>query len=575
VTTGVTALPGLKPEDTDPRSPKGGRGFRVFAWRLPDRWFVIAALVALVTAIPVITVLLMALTPTADIWAHLSSTVLPTYVANTLILFAGVGTGTILIGVSTAWLVTMCRFPGDRIFDWALLLPLAVPSYILAFVATDMLEFSGPVQGALREIFGWKTVRDYWFPDIRTIGGAITMFSLTLYPYVYLLARSAFLQQSVCVLEVSRTLGRSSTQSFFQVALPLARPAIVAGVALALMETLNDYGTVHYFAVNTFATGIYDVWMSYNNSGGAAQLASVLLGFVILLIALENLSRRQQRFHQTTGKVRDLPGYRLTGWKRTAAIVICFLPVGLGFILPAAVLALYAFESYAETFSARFLTDMQNSFVMAAIAAVIAVGIGILLSYANRLRGGKTLTILTRLAVVGYAVPGSVLALGIIIPFGWLDNRVDAFMREHFDMSTGLLLSGTMTALIFAYVVRFLAVSFGAATSGLAKVTRNMDNAARMLGRNPAGTLVDVHVPLIRASLVTAGLLVFVDVMKELSMTLILRPFNFNTLATRAYDYASDERLWEASLPALSIVIVGIVPVILMSRILRQSRPGR
>jgi iron(III) transport system permease protein len=535
----------------------------------------VSAAVAMLVSIPVLTVLGMSLTPTLDIWQHLASTVLPKYILNTLTLFIGVGIGTTLIGVATAWLVTMCRFPGRAQFEWALLLPLAVPSYILAFVVTDMLEFSGPVQGALRDLFGWKTVRDYWFPDIRTIGGAITMFSLTLYPYVYLLARSAFLQQSVCVLEVSRTLGRTSLSSFFRVALPLARPAIVAGVALALMETLNDFGTVSYFAVNTFTTGIFDVWFSYNNAGGAAQIASVLLGFVVILIALENISRRQQRFHHTSSKLRDLPGYSLTGWRRIVAVIACALPVLLGFLLPASVLTVYAVESFHETFGDRFLLDATRSLLLATVSAIIAIGVGLLLAYANRIRGGRMLAVLTRLSVVGYAMPGAVLALGIIIPFGWLDNRVDAVMRDMFGISTGLLLSGTATALVFAYVVRFLAVSFGAASSGLAKVTGNMDHAARMLGRSAFGTLREVHLPLIRASVITAGLLVFVDVMKELSMTLILRPFNFNTLATRTYDYASDERLWEASLPALSIVVVGVLPVILMSRILRESRPGR
>lgn len=566
---GVIPLPG-----GSPRVPDGARGFGLSVIRRPDVWLILSAVIALLVSIPVITVLVMSTVSTGDIWAHLASTVLTVYVANTLILFVGVGVGTILIGVTTGWLVTMCQFPGRRIFEWALLLPLAVPSYILAFVATDMLEFSGPLQGALRDMFGWRTMQDYWFPDIRTIGGAILMFSLTLYPYVYLLARSAFLQQSVCVLEVSRTLGRSGLSSFFQVALPLARPAIVAGVALALMETLNDYGTVKYFAVNTFTTGIFDVWLSYNNAGGAAQLASALLGFVILLIALEQISRRQQRYHQTTSKLKDLPGYPLSRWRATAAISACLLPVLLGFLLPASVLAHYAFESFSDTFGPAFLSDARNSLLLASVSAVIAVFLGVFLSYANRLRPGKALTALTRFSVVGYAVPGAVLALGVIIPFGWLDNYIDGLMRSAFDHSTGLIFSGTVFALIFAYVVRFLAVSFGAATSGLSKVTRNMDNAARMLGRSPLGTLGAVHLPLIRASVITAGLLVFVDVMKELPMTLILRPFNFNTLATRTYDYASDERLWEASLPALSVVIVGILPVILMSRALRNSRPG-
>ncbi|MBI4182838.1 MAG: iron ABC transporter permease [Proteobacteria bacterium] len=540
-----------------------------------DRWSAGTLALALLVAIPVVSVIGLALSPTDDIWAHLSATVLPGYVANTLGLALGVAAGTLAIGVGTAWLVTMTRFPGRRVFEWALLLPLAMPAYIVAYVYTGLLEYAGPVQGALRALFGWQGARDYWFPEIRSLGGAIAVMTLVLYPYVYLLARAAFLEQCLCLLEVSRTLGRGPWRSFFAVALPLARPGIAVGLMLVLMETLNDFGTVDYFAVPTFTAGIFRVWLGMNSAAGAAQLALVLLGFVLVVIGLERVARMGQRYHHTTGKYRPLPGTVLAGPRGWLAFFACLAPILLGFAVPAATLARLATLAAVGPFAGRFLETAANSLALSIAAAALTVGVGVFLAYGLRMNRSPLLKALARFAGSGYALPGAVLALGVMIPFARFDNALDAFMRETFGVSTGLLLSGTVVALVFAYVARFLALSFATVEASLGKVTMNMDSAARILGHGPASTLRRVHVPLLKGSLLTAGVLVFVDAMKELPMTLILRPFNFETMATYVYQYAGDERLEACALAALAIVATGILPVILMSRTIGHSRPGQ
>ncbi len=539
-----------------------------------NRWTVGTLLVAALIATPLVAVVALALTPSDDVWQHLVETVLGKYVLTTLHLVLGVGLGTMVIGTGTAWLVTICRFPGRAVFNWALLLPLAVPAYLLAFVITDQLEYAGTVQSLLRATFGWKNRQDYWFPEIRSLGGAILVMTLVLYPYVYLLARAAFLEQSVCVLEVSRTLGHGPWRSFFSVALPLARPAIVIGVTLAAMEALNDLGTVEFFAVNTFTAGIYDVWLNMNSRSGAAQLASVMMVFVIALIAAERLARRGQRYYHTSTKYQALPSYRLHGIKGACAFVICLALVALGFLLPASVLATYAAEFYSDTLSTNYVRYVWNSLSLSALAAFAAVSLGLFMAYGVRLNGGFVVRAATHFASIGYAVPGAILAIGVIFPLGALDQLIDAISRTTFSTPTGLLFSGTIVAIVYGYTVRFLALSYGTLEASLSKVTPNMDGAARTLGYGPAATLRRVHFPLVRGSLLTAGLLVFVDCMKELPLTLILRPFNYDTLATFVFQYASDELLEESALAALTIVAAGIVPVILLSLNIVRSRPG-
>lgn len=550
-------------------------GARKTLWAWVNVWTIGTVLIAAALAVPVLTVLYIGLTPGDEIWSHLVDTVLPGYISTTLLLMIGVGTGTLVIGVGTAWLVSTCRFPGRRVFEWALLLPMAMPAYVIAYVYTDILEYAGPVQGLLRDMFGWTLKRDYWFPEIRSLGGAVSMMTLVLYPYVYLLSRAAFMEQSVCVLEASRVLGRGPWRSFFTVALPLARPAIVIGVSLALMETLNDFGTVDFFAVGTFTLGIYDVWLNMNNVAGAAQLAGLLLFFVVFLVMAERFGRRKQRFHHTTSKYKALPGYELRGWTRTGAVIGCTLPVVLGFLIPAMVLGGMAVIHFEDAANSDVLRFAGNSVLLSALAAVLALTFGVFMAYGARLRREKIVTVMVRFASFGYAVPGSVLAVGVLVSLGALDNGIDGFMRSQFNLSTGLLFSGTIAAVTFGYLVRFMALSFGSVEASLGKITPSMDGAAASLGHGPFSTLKRVHVPLIRGSMMTAAIMVFVECMKELPMTVILRPFNFHTLATYVHQFASDEQLGEASLAALAIVGFGILPVIVLSFAITRSRPGQ
>lgn len=536
-------------------------------------WSAGALIIALAVAAPIFTVLGLAITDTSDIWTHLYNTVLGLYLERTITLMFGVGIGTLVIGTGTAWLVTMCRFPGSRIFEWALLLPLAVPAYVLAFVVTDQLEYAGTVQSALRDMFGWTKPQDYWFPEIRSMGGAIIVMTLVLYPYVYLLARSAFLEQSVCVLEVSRTLGKTAWGSFTRVAIPLARPSIVVGVTLVLMEVINDFGTVDYFAVQTFTAGIFDVWLNMNSVGGAAQLSSVLLLVVLVLIVTERMARRGRKFHHTSNKYSELPSYRLHGYKAALSFIACVLPVLLGFILPASVLSHYALSFYEETLSADYFSYVANSLTLSASAAFLAVVIGLFLAYAVRLSQGQWIKIAARTASIGYAVPGAILAVGVLWPIGALDQSL-GWIGNNFGVAIGGVLIGTIVPVVYGYLVRFLALAYGTSEASLDKITPNMDGAARTLGSNPSQALKRVHFPLMRGSLMTAAILVFVDCMKELPLTIILRPFNFDTLATFVYQYASDELLEESALGALTIVGAGIIPVILLSVTIAKSRPG-
>lgn len=536
-------------------------------------WNALTIGIALIVALPVIVVLAHLFMPTEGIWQHLGSTVLPRYLVNTLFLVVTVGLGTFVIGTGTAWLVVMCRFPGRRLFEWGLLLPLAVPTYVIAYAYTDFLQFAGPVQTWLRETFGWSA-GDYLFPDIRSLWGAATLITLVLYPYVYMLARAAFLEQSVCVLDVGRTLGRGPWRLFSSVALPLARPAIVGGVSLALMETLNEFGAVQYFGVDTFTTGIYRTWFGMGEQVAAAQLAACLLAFVIALVLLERWSRGKRRYFHTTGRYQHLPEFVLHGWRAWAATLACLAPVLLGFLIPSGLLGYLSVQGGDSLFGSAFLGFAGNSLLLASLAAVVAVSLALLLSYGARLHPGKVTRVATRVAAMGYAVPGSVVAVGILIPFVWMDHQINDFMKGQFGVVVGLLLSGSAFILVYAYLVRFLAVSFNAIEASLGKVTPSMDAASRTLGQTAGGTLRKVHTPIMRGSLIAAGILVFVDVMKELPATVILRPFNFDTLAIRAHSLAADERLAEASTSSLAIVAVGILPVILLSIAMRRSRPG-
>jgi iron(III) transport system permease protein len=540
-------------------------------WR--QNWNVIAtvaAAAACVLAVPVIVVLGSVFTPSWDTWAHLSATVLPEYISNTLWLLLWVGIGVTVIGVATAWITTLCRFPGRGFFEWALILPLAVPAYVMAYAYTDFLQFTGPVQTGLRSYFGWGP-RDYGFPDIRSVGGAAVIFSFVFYPYVYLLARAAFLEQAAGMIEAGRSLGYGPWRSFFRLALPLARPGVAAGVALALMETLADFGTVTYFALPTFTTGIYRAWLSLGDRVAAAQLAAALLGFVALVLIAERLSRGRARFDDRSSR-RPLVTQRLEGTRAWGAVLACTIPLVIGFLLPAAILLELSLAGSDLQFSARYFRLVFNSVSVAAVTATCAVALALLMAYAMRAGGGVFALAAHRLAALGYAVPGAVIAVGILIPVTRLDHALSGLLQSLVGISTGLILTGGIAALVYAYLVRFLAVALQSVEAGLTKVTPSMDDAARSLGASPSHILMRVHVPLLAPSVLTAALMVFVDVMKELPATFMMRPFNFDTLAVHAYNLASDERLSELAAPALTIVAVGVVPLALLSRSLIRAR---
>ncbi len=554
-----------------PRARAAAPGPRARRLR-PGALTVAAAAIGAAIAAPILGVLASLSSPGSGVWTHMAATVLPVYVANTLTLGVLVALGAGGVGVGTAWLVTMCRFPGRALFDWALALPLAFPAYVLAYAYTVMLDHPGPVQTGLRALFGWGP-RDYWFPNVRSVEGAALMFVLVLYPYVYLLARSAFLHQSARAFDVARTLGLGPWGAFLRVAAPMARPAIVTGVALALMETLADFGTVSHFGVQTFATGIYRAWFAMGDRIAAAQLSACLLIFVLGLVWIERAQRREARFHP--GGFHDLQCFRLAGWRAWAAFGFCALPVTLGFLAPLAMLLWMSLHNGHDLFGPAYLRFATNSLLLAGAGAGLTVAVALLLGYAERLSPGPATRLANRIAGLGYAVPGGVIAVGLLIPLAAVDNAVDGWMRASFGVSTGLLLTGSIAALVFAYMVRFMAIALQTVEAGFAKITPSMDHAARALGEGPGGALRRVHAPLLRGPLFTAALIVFVDVMKELPATLIMRPFNFDTLAVQAYRLASDERLAEASTPALAIVAAGLLPVLLLSAQIRRSRPGR
>lgn len=533
---------------------------------------VLAGIVAGLVALPMAGVVVAALTPTDDLWAHLLHNVLADYALNSAILALGVALLTGIAGTATGWLIAMYSFPGSRFFAWALLLPLAMPAYILAFAYSDYSQYAGPVQTWLRTTFGWHR-GDYWFPEIAGLGGAIFVLSAALYPYVYLLARAAFTGQSAAAIEASRTLGRGPWATFGRVALPMARPSLVAGMALCAMESLADFGAVSFLGASTFTTGIYRTWFALASPAGAAQLAMALLGTV----ALAMLAARVWGGEDTAGSRvrRPLAQRPLRGWSALAATGACLLPLSAGFIVPALMLGRLVRAS--ELPASRLVTLAGNATMLAALAAAIIVGVAVVLAYQTRLSGRPGVALGARLATLGYATPGAVIAVGMLILLGLVDRTIDGMAKQLFGIGTGLVVSGTLAALLYGLVVRFTAVGHGAVQAGYGRIGANLDAASRSLGMGPFATLVRVHLPLLQPSLLAAFILVFADVLKELPLTMILQPFNFETLAVEAFRYATTERLDDAALPSLLIVLVGLLPVWLLGRQQdgpTSSRPG-
>lgn len=527
----------------------------------------ISLLIALAVGMPIFGVLSNLFSPdsASGTFAHLSATVLPEYLRNTLGIAAIVMVLVALFGIGCAWLVAVFDFPGKRILEWALVLPLAMPAYVVAYAYTDFLQFAGPVQSTLRAVFGWHG-RSYWFPEIRSVTGAGILFALVLYPYVYLLVRNAFLERSARLWDAARTLGAGPWRSFFSVSLPLARPAAAAGIALALMETLADYGTVAYFGVPTLTTGIYKSWYAFSDRVAAAQIAGLLLLAVVALLFIEQKSRGRARYYSANGKTLAQQVPQLRGIHAAAAALFCLLPVLLGFVLPVFILLRLVLGAEDQVPFDRYAEWLYNSVLIGTITAVIAIVACLLLAYAARVGRTQVQAWCNRIVSMGYAIPGAVIAVGVLIPL----SRFDAWSAEQ---GIGLILSGSVGALVYAYLVRFLTVSFQSVQAGLVKITPSMDASARSLGAGLAGMLVRVHVPLLWRSVAAAGLLVFVDVIKELPATLTIRPFNFDTLAVVTYQLAADERLAEAALPAFTIVLIAFVPVLILARAIakRQS----
>lgn len=528
------------------------------------RLSIVTVITALLISLPILVIMGFVFSGSFDLWSHLVNTVLVDYVINSALLMLGVGSGVLLLGVGSAWLTTQCEFPFRRLFSLLLLMPMAMPAYIIAYAYTGLLDFAGPVQSAIRDFTGLR-YGQYWFPEIRSLGGAAVMLSLVLYPYVYLMARAAFLSQSVHTLDVARSLGVPRWRAFFKVSLPMARPAIIAGLSLALMETLADYGTVQYFGVSTFTTGIFRTYYGFGDAGGAAQLAVLLLTFVLVLVVMEKYSRRRIGYFEQTNHPASSTRIPMLGIWRWFALLACFIPVFLGFILPVWLLLGWSLGS-DQWRSVEFFELAWNSFSLAGLAAFVSVGFALILAYAARLQPHKLTLSAVQIASLGYALPGTIIAIGVLITFAWLDFNLLPIVEKWTDRELGLLFSGTLFALVFAYTVRFLAVSLGSVQSGLKAIKPSLDSSARLLGRTPFQVLKEIHIPLLNASVLTAFLIVFVDVLKELPATLILRPFNFNTLAVRAYELASDERLYDAAPASLMIVLVGLVPVFLLNR---------
>ena len=538
---------------------------RASGWANP--WTLAAVVLTAVFLAPIVAVFVAATGDSGGLWSHLFSTVIPRYVANTLILMTGVGAISVVFGVTTAWLVTRYEFPLSRAFEWLLLLPATVPAYLIAYTYTDFLEYAGPVQGLLRDVFGWSSARDYWFPEIRSMEGAMLVMGSVLYPYVYMMSRTAFLLTPKSLFETGRLAGRGM---FWGVGLPLARPAIAAGLALVLMETISDFGTVEYFAIETLTLGIFNVWLGMNSLTAAAQIASFAFLFIVALLVFELMARASRRYTDTSRKSVSLEGTRLTGWSSAGCVAACATPVVLGFLVPVGVLMTFILRGYSLDLDETVIRSALNSVVLASIVAGLVMACAAVMVLAAIQQGSPMFRRLTALASIGYAFPGTILAIGVVTAGGYFDDRIAAVMESLFGLTHAGLMTGGIGLVVFACVVRFQAVGYGAITAGYERLSPNMMSASRTLGCGYGESLRRVVLPLMRLSIVAGGLLVFVDVMKELPMTLLLRPFNYETLATYVYQFAKDELLEEAALPALVIVLTGIIPVVFMNAALRR-----
>ncbi|MBW8301293.1 MAG: iron ABC transporter permease [Hydrogenophaga sp.] len=533
-----------------------------------------ALVVSAFVAMPIVAIFLIGLSGDGENWQHMLFNVVPRAASRTLLLLGLTGALTASIGIVSAWLVASCDFPLRRLLSVALVLPLAIPSYLAAYAFGEFLDFTGPVQGLYRSLFGFQSARDYSFPDFRSLGGAVLVMSAVLYPYVYLACRSMFLMQGRAAADVARTLGAGPFRVFSRVQIPMARPAIMVGLTLVMMETLNDIGAVEYLGVNTLTFSIYDTWLNRGSLAGAAQIASVLLVFVVLLLWIERRARRRQRFasQKTTAVTIDAVRLKLWGWRGWGATLLCALPVIVGFVVPVAVLAGFAARRFGDFAEPRLIKALGHSVAVSSAAALLTVILAFVLAYAARTDRSRLTAGASRLASLGYGIPGTVLGIGVLIPLAGFDNFLDGMLRQGLGISSGLLLSGTGFAIVYAATVRFLTMAEGTIDAGFQKLSPHLDMAARTLGRNGLQTLSQVLLPNMRPAVLTAALLVFIETLKELSATILLRPFNFNTLATLVYEDASRSKVQDASVAAIIIILAGLIPVILVSRSLDRPR---
>ena len=535
----------------------------------------IAALVAAaIVSMPIVAIFVIGFSADPDNWQHMMTNVIPRAGVHTFWLLLLTGIVTVVVGIGSAWLVAACEFPLRRLLSPALVLPLAIPSYLAAYAFGEFLDFTGPVQTGYRALFGYTSSREYSFFDVKSLSGAVLVMSAVLYPYVYLACRSMFLMQGRAAADVARTLGSSPLRVFARIQMPMARPAIMIGLTLVMMETLNDIGAVEYLGVQTLTFSVYDTWLNRGSLAGAAQIACVMLVIVAGLLIVERRARRRQRFtsHKTTAVVPDAVRLRLTGMKAALAVLFCAIPILVGFFVPVFVLGGFALRRVEDFLEPRLLDALWNSTLVSSAAALITVILAFVLSYAARTDRSRLAKGAGRLAALGYGIPGTVLGIGVLIPLAAFDNALDGWLRQNLGISTGLLLSGTGFAIVYAYTVRFLTMAEGTIDAGFQKLSPHLDMAARTLGRSGLQTLRQVLLPNLRPAVLTAALLVFIETLKELSATILLRPFNFNTLATLVYEDASRGMAQDASVAAMIIIAAGLVPVILVSRSLDEKR---
>ncbi|AUD61775.1 iron ABC transporter permease [Shewanella sp. Pdp11] len=537
---------------------------------LARSWSLAGYAVATLLVLPLVALILQALQPDEAVFGHLMATVLPTYIINSLLLIFWVSLGALLLALPCAWLMARCEFVGRRYLQWALLLPLAMPGYIVAYVYTDLLDYAGPVQRSLRSIFGWNSPQDYFFPDIRTLGGAACMLSLVLFPYIYLLARTAFMEQSLSLAHASRIMGCSPWQSFWRLSLPMARPALAVGVALVAMETAADFATVNYFAVPTLTTAVYDTWLGYGNLTAAAKLSAIILLVVFCLIGLERFARRKQQLFQKQSRIQASDLYRLSTAQTTVALSFCVALLLLAFLLPFGILISYAIGYFEQSWDGRFWQLSLNSLSLALITSLICCLIALLLMFVRRISPRPSDVLPSRLASTGYALPGTVLAIGVLVPLTMLDFTINDLADLLGLNGPGLILTGSVVALIFAFCVRFVAIAIGSVESSYKRISPSLDMVSLTMGQTPRQLLRRVHLPLLGKGLFAGALLVFIESMKELPAALLLRPIGFENLATYVFQFVSDEKLEHGALAAIVIVLVGLVPLIYLNRSLEH-----